>query len=285
MASFKHNKKRNTGLVYEFLLRRMSKAMVEADRAGYDTTLSILKKYYGEGAVLAEERELFDVVRNTRSVTETAARRILGEVQRQAQRMDAKKIDIKKSNLIKEVNHAFGQGFFNEHRIPEYRLLASVQMVIDASRTDSLISESVARIQLEEGLVHYMTTKGDYSVSTKPTTQGEIDALIMRMVTKRFGEKYSKALSASQKTLLERYIRYQVTGDSSALQKHVEAESARVAKALDQARRMKEVAEDPKMVEVLGEAHARFLEKRDLDGAVENLMLYQKLVEEIEADE
>ena len=206
MASFKHNKKRNTGLVYEFLLRRLSEAMVDSDRSKYDQALGILKKYYGDGTAMAEERELFDVVRNTRGVTESAARRILGEVQHQAQKMDARKIDIKKSNLIKEVNHAYGQNFFNEYRIPEYRLLASIQMVIDAARTNTLIAESVARIQLEEGLVQYMTTKGSYSV-TKPATPGEIDALIVRMVTKRFSEKYSKALNASQKILLERYIR------------------------------------------------------------------------------
>ena len=30
MAAFKHNKKRDTGLVYEFLIRQMSRAVVAA---------------------------------------------------------------------------------------------------------------------------------------------------------------------------------------------------------------------------------------------------------------
>ena len=55
--------------------------------------------------------------------------------------------------------------------------------------------------------------------------------------------------------------------------------------AVSEAKRMKEVADDAKMMSVLEEAVTRFLEPRDLDGRVENLMLYQKLVEEIESDE
>jgi hypothetical protein len=285
MASFKHNKKRNTGLVHEFLVRRVSQSMVDGDKGLYQKTMEILRKYYAEGTVLSEERELFDVIRNTRGVTESAARRILGEIQRAAKVQDARKIDIKKSNLLKEVNHAFGPAFFTTHRVPEYRLLASIQMVVDATRAETLITESVAKIQLEEGLIQYMTTKGDYAVKAAPTAKSEVDALVMRMVAKRFEEKYAKALTAPQKVLLEKYIRYQVTGDEQPLRKLVDDESKRVVAVLEKASCMKEVIEDERMTAKLNEARAKFGKDRDLDAAVENLMLYQKLVEEIESDE
>jgi hypothetical protein len=294
MATFKHNKKRNTGLVYEFLVRRLSTAMVEKDKGAYQKTLEILKKYYSEGTILAEERELFDVVKNTRGVTENAARRILAEVQKQAKKMDVKKIDIKKSNLIKDVNYTFGQEFFGEHRIPEYRLLASIQMVIDGCRGDAMLSESVAKIQLEEGLIQYMTTKGDYSVK-QPVSKNDIDALVMKMMTKRFEEKYSKSFSASQKQLLEKYIRAQVTGDQSALNKFLDEETVRIGKVLAAASTMKEVIEDPEMAKKLEEARNMYLMPEHYSGKrsweptkeqlIEEVMLYQKLVEEINSNE
>src|SRR3990172_2102359 len=147
MASqFKHRRARNSGLVYEFLVRRLSKSMIDGDRGTYHKTLEVLNRYYSEGTVLSEERELFDVIKNSRCLTESAARRILTEVQKHARKMDARKIDIKKSCLIKEINYAFGKGFFAEHRIPDYRLLASIQMVIDACRNDSVLTESVSKI-------------------------------------------------------------------------------------------------------------------------------------------
>lgn len=284
MATFKHNKKRNTGLVYEFLVRRLSSTMVEQDKQTYARTLEIIRKYYSEGSILAEERELFEVIRNTRGVTENAARRILNEVQKQARKLDGKKLDIKKSNLLKEINYTFGQDFFAEHRVPEYRLLASIQMVIDGCRGDAMLSESVAKIQLEEGLVQYMTTKGDYSVK-QTASKGEVDALVMKMVAKRFEEKYSKSLVGHQKTLLEKFIRYQVTGDEKQLQDFLHKETVRVSDSIARAELMKEVCDDKFMMDKLSEVKRHIIKLGSIDEQVENLMLFQKLVEEIEADE
>ena len=284
MATFKHNKKRNVGLVYEFLVRRLSSAMVSQDKKTYGKTLEIIRKYYSDGTVLSEERELFEVVRNTRGVSENAARRILREVQKQACRIDSKKCDIKKSNLLKDINYTFGKDFFAEHRVPEYRLLASIQMVIDGSRGDALLSESVAKIQLEEGLIQYMTTKGDYSVKAT-ATKGDIDQLVMKMVAKRFEEKYSKSLIGSQKVLLEKFIRYQVVGDKKQLADYIFAESMRVLSSIAKAEVMKEVKDDSVMSARLSDAKQHVMKLGSIDEQVENLMLFQKLAEEIESNE
>jgi len=286
MATFKHNKKRNVGLVYEFLVRRLSSAMVSQDKQTYGKTLEILRKYYSEGTVLSEERELFEVIRNTRGVSENAARRILAEVQKQACKIDVKKCDIKKSNLLKDINYTFGKDFFAEHRVPEYRLLASIQMVIDGSRGNAMLSESVAKIQLEEGLIQYMTTKGDYSVKAA-AAKGDIDQLVMKMVAKRFEEKYSKSLIGPQKMLLEKFIRYQVVGDVKPLVEMVVSEMKRINNALTEARVMKEVIEDKVMGEKLEEAHNKLLAHGalPLEQQVEDVMLYQKLVEEFKTNE
>jgi hypothetical protein len=286
MATFKHNKKRNTGLVYEFLVRRLSSAMVEQDKQTYAKTLDIIRKYYSEGNILAEERELFEVIRTTRGVTESAARRILNEVQKQARKLDAKKLDIKKSNLLKEINYTFGQNFFAEHRVPDYRLIASIQMVIDGSRGDAMITESVAKIQLEEGLVQYMTTKGSYTVK-QPATKNEVDALVMKMMAKRFEEKYSKSLIGPQKVLLEKFIRKQVTGDSAQLTDFMYKEMIRIDGVLSNALTMKEAVQDKVMRDKLVEAKQMLMAtgNHQSDDLVEKVMMFQKLAEEITSDE
>ena len=286
MATFKHNKRRDSGLVYEFLVRHLSKAMVNGDRHNYQKCLEIVRKYYGDGTALAEERELFDVIKNTRGVTEQAARRILSEVQRAARALDSKKIDIKKSNLIKEINYTFGKGFFTQYRIPEYRLLASIQMMINASQKENRLTESVQKIQLEEGLVKYMTTKGTFSESM--TQKSEVDQLVMAMVAKRFNEKYSKSLSSPQKVLLEKYIRAQVTSDEKPLNDFMLEESKRINIVLKMARDMKEFSDDGIMKERLEQAEKTFSTMR-LNGAnektVEEMMLFQRLAEEVQSND
>lgn len=282
--TFKHNKKRSTGIVYEMLVRRLSKTMVDRDRAGYQSALGIVRKYFGEGTILAEEKELFDVVRNTRGISEHAARRMLAQVVTEAAKLDRKKSDIKKSNLIKDINYTFGKGFWAEHRIPDYRLLATIQLVIDSSGPTGL-TESVQRIQLEEGLVAHMTTKADAAIPTARPEQ--IDGLVMAMVAKRFNEKYSSSFNPHQKKLLERYIRYQVTGDERPLREYVATEHARISKLLFEATMSREVREDPIMLKRLDEARDEWDRNQttELNAGVEKVMLFQKLAEEIESDE
>ena len=284
--NFKHNKKRDTGLVYEFLIRRLSQTMLDGDKDGQRTALGIVRKYFDQSSgPLSEERELFDVIRNTRGVSENVARQVLSEVQKAARKMDVKKLDIKKSNLIKEINYSFGQDFWDNHRIPDYRVLASIQMVIDASRGDANLTESVSKIQLEEGLVQFMMTKSG-AVLAQPS-KSEVDQLVMRMVAKRFEEKYSKTLSTPQKKLLEKYVRYQVSGDDKQLSDFLLDEMVRISKSLDAALAMNEFTEDKFMLEKLVEAKKLFptVGNKPVDYRVEEVMMYQKLVEEIESND
>jgi hypothetical protein len=199
--------------------------------------------------------------------------------------MDAKRIDIKKSNLIKEINHGFGQNFWDEHRVPDYRLYATIQMIIDAARSAQRLTESVQSIQLEEGLVRYMTSVTEFAVAPPPNQ--DIDQLVMAMTAKKFQEKYSHSLNPNQKVLLEKFLRFQVAGDEKRLFEHINSEHTRITKALESEMISKEASEDPIMKEKLTEAYLRFTEggRRTLDEEVERLMLYQKLVEEIDSDE
>jgi len=282
MGTFNHNKKRNAGLVYEFLVRHISQAMVGRDERAYQTALGLVRKYYGDGTPLSEERELFTVIQSTRGVSESAARRVLGEVQRQACMTDTRKLEIKQSNLIKEANHSFGRGFWDMHRVPDYRLLATIQMVLDATRSEQRLTESVQNIQLEEGLVGYMTSTAEFAAAPPP--QEDIDQLVMAITAKKFQEKYTRSLNAPQQRLLQEYIRAQVTGDDGRLDGVISEERERVMGVLTRAETQKEFVEDPEMLRRLQEARQQMTGHGERDKLVEDLMLYQSLAEEIESD-
>lgn len=285
MASFKHNKKRNTGLVYEFLVRRMAQQVLENDVPGYQRSVEIVKKYYSEGQPLAAERELFEVIKSTRGVTESAARKILGEVQRHVKLLDQKKVEIKKSNLIKEINYAFGKDFFLAHRVPEYRFLASVHMLLESSRNPGAITESVEKIQIEEALVKYMTTKAPQA-QTKSSDR--VDGLVCALAAKKFQEKYGATLNKDQKVLIEKFMRAEMSGDKAPLARHLQEEKQRILKVLEVKQHDKMFRDDKIMQDRLFESVTRLasntMEKTD-ESTLEEMMLYHKLVEELESDE
>lgn len=280
-STFKHRKKRNVGLTYEFLVRKLTDQMVSEDSSGRKT-LRILQKHFGSGAPLAKERQLFDIVMSTRGVSEQVARRILSEVRVAAKKSSVKELDFKKSDLLKDVHHVYGQKFFDEYRLPEYRLVASIQLFLDSCRSSGNITENVGRIQLEEGLVSYMTTTGSYA---KQWTQDrEVDNLVCKLATKKFEERYGSSFNARQKSLLEAYSKCSLTGDHDKVATRLYEDRSRISEILLKHRDAAEISSDKVLMERYEEA-SRKLEWLDVtkanDDAVEEILLYWKLVEEV----
>lgn len=282
--TLRHRKKRNAGLVYEFLVRRMAATMVDQDPGSYLAALKITKKYFSDGEPLAQERALFEAIVQNRGLSEAAAQRVLGEVRRHARSTDARLLEVKKSNLIRDVNYTFGQDFFGTHRVREYRLLATIQMLIDRYRSEGAqLNEDVERIRLEEGLIKYMTTR-------EPTPlegQGpQVDAFTASIAMKKFEERYSGILGESQRQTLRRYMNYTMTGDRERFEKEMSETRSDILDDLHLAADRREFSEDPVMKERLAEAAQKLRDLPDVtsESAVQDILLYQRLLTEIESD-
>jgi len=283
--SLKHRKKRNTALVYEFLVRRMASTMVDQDPDAYIAALQITKKYFQAGQPLAEEKALFDAIVQNRGLSEKAANAVLGEVMRHARGMDERLLEIKKSNLIKDVNYTFGPEFFSVHRIREYRLLASIQMLIDRYRNQKAqLSEDVEKIKLEEGLVTYMTTSAPQPVA-QPSQP--VDTFVATLAMKKFEERYSGALNEGQRVILRNFMNYEMTGDEERFNRFMTEERADVLTELSNLRNTKEFLEDNVMAERLAEAVDKLRGMANLtgEGTVQEMLLYRRLLQEINSNE
>jgi hypothetical protein len=282
MATFKHNKKRNSGLLYEFLVRQMASEFLANDVPAWQRTFGIVRKYFGEGQPLAEERQIFETVRYCRGLNQQSARRVIEELQRAARKLNRRLLEIKKNNLIKEINHTFGKDFFSAHRVPEYRLLATIQMLVDS--TDASLRESVRGIELEESLVKYMTSTADFH---RPSGAPQVDSVACALAARRFRERYGNGLNREQKTLLESYILYSMTGNAEALARRLDEERNRIGRLLCQSVSMDEFKKDSIMAERLNVAigNLRGIDvKTDQESRVQEIMLYQKLAEELRSD-
>jgi hypothetical protein len=284
MASkFSHNKKRNGGLVYEFLVRQMGRSLIEQDQRGYGESLGIIKRFYPAGSSMNSEREYFNVIRGARGVSSENARKILGIVKDGYGRLDHRKIEIKKSNLIKDINHSFGQGFYGRHRVPEYRLLASIQMFLDGCRPQRTLMESVQGVELEEALVRYMTSVPPVVTESK---KEPVDQIVFTLASRRFQQKYADSLSSAQKRLLEGYTR-SLVDDPENFRKDLVERRQVIMDDIAVSLHTKEVADDKLMRERLVEA-STILSGLDLsvvtEKAVQEMMLFERLDEEIRSD-
>lgn len=283
---FNHNRKRNTGLVYEFMVRQMANQMIDKDQPGWMKTFEIVRSYFTPGSVLAEELELFDAIRSVRGLKETTARKLLFEVLGRAKKIDERQLDVKKSNLIKDLNYTFGKDFFSKYRLSDYRLLASIQMLIDNCRRPGKLTEDVMRLQLEESLVSYLISQ-PIAESTKQS-EDRIDGVVYQVAVKKFTDRYGQILNESQRAILDRFGVALLSKQPRVVKEQLLDEKVRILLILRGSRTIKEIREDDSMKTGLDEAISRLVkldENADPESALEEMLLYERLASELKRDD
>src|SRR5947207_849958 len=107
MMGRSHNKKRNTGLLYEFLVRHISEGLVSGDERQVHLATKLLKKHFKKGTELHREFKLFHALVNTTVASSDVAKKIVVEAREAAKRYDVAQLDREKSLLIKGINYTF----------------------------------------------------------------------------------------------------------------------------------------------------------------------------------
>lgn len=279
--SFVHNKRRNVGLTYEFLVRRVGKSLLEKDRSALTRSVSILRKFFSPGQPLAAELELFDVV-SRRGLSEPEARAVLSELRRHAAETDAASRstrEVRRGLLLKEVSRAFGRGFWDEFRIPDYRAYASVHMLIERlGPSPRPLSEDVDRVKLEELLVRHMTS----SPPTAPAPQ-PIDGLSLALAVKGFDGLYRQTLLPEQKDVVKRLLRSHSPRELSDTRRWISENLSDVLKKIGKFVDDRDVAQDEVMSGRMRQVLSRGDELRGLstEALAEELMLHQRLLAEL----
>ena len=96
----RHNKKRNAALIYEQLVRYISRALVEGRSEKARIASSIIKEHFVKGSQLYKEFRLFNSLMRTTVSDRMIAARIVEEARKAAQDHDPKSLDSEKSRLI-----------------------------------------------------------------------------------------------------------------------------------------------------------------------------------------
>lgn len=281
MKKLSHNKKRNVGLVYEFLTREVSSALVAGDKPRAAKAIAIIDRHLSAGSVLHEELSLHRQVMESRGISERLAKRIIDELKSSGIRFSADftRRSAAKTALIHEVNRCFGQEIFDRYRIPDYTAHASVNILMSRG-VDSRLDEAVDAAKVEEHLTEYLTSK-----PTGPT-KFDRDASLYAYKTAvgLFEKEFGKELSAPQSALLKEYVRVSLGGNPAPFQRTFEKQKKELREVLRLRRSDEVFKSDTEMAGRLDEAITG-LDTLDpsSEEAVERLMLYHNLRKEIES--
>ena len=285
MSSKAHNKRGNTGLLYEFLVRTISSALVEGDKKKSSTALKILKRHFKPGTELYKEFRLINALVRSTVSSETVAGSILSEAKSAAREHDAALLDREKSLLIRNVNHMINDESFYDQHVVEYKTYATVQTLLNDWRSPNRDLSRLA--EYEDQLVKWLTTekvKEEEQLISEETSG--TSRLLMKVMTKKLNEKYSGVLTDDQRSLVKAYAFAMASDDPTVIQKKLTEIKSRLLEEISayEAEKPDNMYVNEKLTEVKNNLLAESLEEVN-DEAVTRFMLYTKLGSELSEKE
>jgi hypothetical protein len=236
----KHNKKRNTGFIYEALIREVIKQTINESKDKRDIAVSLLKKHFNKRSVLYKDLVLYKTLAETKNVNERFASKLLKETLSSRFVIDKRELFKEQSHVISQINKKISKSVFSNF-IPSYKFLASIGQLFN----DEL--KPKAKVLLEEQIINNMISED----SSRPEKEVKINNSVINTFVKRFNKTYSRTLLSEQKTLLNKYIK-SFSDDGLEFKIYLDREIGRLIETLEINSKDKEVLKDVNMKEKYG---------------------------------
>lgn len=213
MQKLKHNKKRNTGLLYEFFVRYIGKAVLDGRDSDLQKAKVLLKKSFNPSTDIFKELKLIKALSEANVKTPEQAYHLIERVRGSVKYQSQARLDLEKAALVLEVTNKLNCPSFFDENIVEYKKLATIQVLLNTWR-DQALTESVSlvaeTVELENRLVEWMLESNKQptvSLTEAATnmTEGDIDKLVISIMTEKVNAKYAH-LNPEQKNIINLFV-------------------------------------------------------------------------------
>jgi tellurite resistance protein len=211
MKNIKHSKFKNTGFIFELLVRQITSEIM----SGKTTSKAekILKEFFSSKKELSKELKLYQYLINEKYNSETKAEKFVETVCEARKRLDEQKITKEKYNLIKQIKETYNIDEFTKSPISNYKSLASIYKVFEATITkESFEPKDIvnSKFTIVENMINSSIENKDKKVNDRVFEEykkqdEEVRMLSYKMLVENFNKKYNN-LSEEQKRLLKEYI-------------------------------------------------------------------------------
>ena len=205
----KHSKYKNTGLIFEFLVRQLTVDVLEGN--GNSKSLSIIKKFFKENTEIGKEIQLYQALMKNKYASDKKADFLITETAKSYNNLNSQQLKRDKYNLIKMIKENYDIVNFMSSRVPDYKAYASVYKLFESYSTMTPTERTEIYFNILEHITTKPKSKNDINLATlrnykKNLSENEdLRILTYRTLLEKFNEKYSD-LNNNQKSLLRAYI-------------------------------------------------------------------------------
>ena len=199
----KHNKLKNTGLLFEFLVRQITADVL--NKTSKSPALSITKNYFNAKTEVSKERTLYNMIVNQKYKTDKQAQFFINEVNTSFKQLNRSKLRKEKYQLVKDIQKNYNLQEFLSSSIPNYKSYASAYKLFEYGDKLNPEEKTETHFNLVENITSAPEVNLNDSVGKKLQSSDELRVLTYKILLERFNAKY-QYLNGKQKHLLKEYI-------------------------------------------------------------------------------
>lgn len=202
MKKIKHNKIKNTGLIFEILSRMVMKETL--DQSLPQNALKVIKAHFKPNSLLLKELRLYQILN---SKTDLNASELLEATLNSCKKINKEALRKEKFNLVKSINKFYNPDVFFETRVSNYRHSASVFKLLESTvdvDPESYLTAKKLVLETLTGKVQERAVE-DEVFETFKEQDPDVRKLGFKIIIEKFNAKY-RELSDKQKRLLSKYI-------------------------------------------------------------------------------
>lgn len=272
----RHNKKRNAALIYEQLIRYISRALVEGKTEKASIANSIVKEHFSKGSQLYKEFRLFNSLMRTTVNDQKLALRIIDEARKASQDHDSKKLYLEKSKLIASINKRLDESNFFDIKVPEYRDLATVQTLLNDWRLPS-VSNINRLVEYEMKVVTLLQSEKTLPPLVESNNSSNLS---VRLLTEKVSKKFSENLTKEQLQI----VSLSAKGDFGSLHPILEKTKISALKSMKMLRANSDNATINEKLESV-ESVLKSLDTKNIsESNISKFLVITKLIEEANGD-
>jgi len=202
----KHSKYKNTGILFELLVRQIT---ADTLKGGDSPAIDILKKYFVKSE-LGREYRLYESILKSKVLNESHANVYIETTIQNSKYLNKSLLKKQKYNLINGIKQNYDLPTFFGSQISDYKTLASIYTLIESNNITSPDTKQLINNKIN--LLEHLTKKEPNLVENKEnvlqefsTYDKDLRSLTYRILLEKFNEKYD-ILNQDQKQVLKEYI-------------------------------------------------------------------------------
>ena len=278
MKNLKHSKFKNTGVLFELLVRQVASDTLNNNDS---KAIPIIKKYFAKSTELAKELNLYQTLVKEKFTKEDKAGHLIDAVSAAKAKLNQTSINRQKYNLIKEIKNTYVLEDFFKTKVTNYKTLAAIYKLFEYTIADSPVESVNNRYTLIEHITRKEVKKNAplNEMSSFIKQDKEVRLLSYKILVDRFNEKYSD-LNEGQKSILRNYIN--AVSEGTELKSFIGEEVSKLQKSLKSlTSKVDDKVVKIKLTEVSNLLSKIASDKTVKDAHILSLLRYHELVKEL----